>query len=281
MIVVCVTQKNAPWLAQFRVVVVVVALAVLELCCRAGSAAPFSSQAKTADPPAAGAAIEIREGLALEGLNRQRRTIIGVDPVAAQVASGSWAMPQAGDVVTLAPGQTRRWELVKAGKDGSFSRGASRGYLASTINSDSDRVMVLEASGHVMVYADNEPRAGDVYETGYVKIPVRLHKGPNALLFQASRLKARLTVPEASAFFNTADVTAPDLFANEPANTVAAVVVVNASESWRDDLVIVSTLPDGPDTYTTLPTLAPLSVRKVGFEIKGPAPDRTGRVPFT
>ena len=70
-----------------------------------------------------------------------------------------------------------------------------------------------------MVYADGEPRGGDIYSTGYVHLPVQVRKGQNALLFQVGRgrLKARLTKPKAAAFFSTADVTLPDLIAGEPA----------------------------------------------------------------
>ena len=48
-------------------------------------------------------------------------------------------------------------------------------------------------------------------ETGFLQLPVRLHKGPNVFLFQAGRdrLKARLTVPKGAAFFNSADLTMP------------------------------------------------------------------------
>jgi pimeloyl-ACP methyl ester carboxylesterase len=255
-------------------------LTALGSSCGAGSVAADDFRAKTDGPPAAGGAtatIEIREGLALAGVSRERRPVIAVDPVAAQVVAGSWSMPASGDVVTIAPGQTRRWEPVKARADGSFAPAAVRGYLAASIDSDRDRVMILEASGHTMVYADNEPRAGDVYGAGYVRVPMRVHKGRNALLFQAGRsqLKARLTAPDAPAFLSTADVTTPDLIADEPANTIAAVVVVNATPSWRDDLAIVSTFADGPEIRTAVPSLAPLSIRKAGFEIKGPAPRST------
>ena len=141
--------------------------------------------------------------------------------------------------------------------------------------------MILEASGHTMVYAAGEPRAGDVYATGYVKVPVKLSNGPNAFLFRTggSHFKARLTTPAATAIINTGDVTAPDLIANETSSSIAAIVVVNASESWRADLGIVSMVPDGPEVRTRVSSLAPLSFRKVAFEIKGPAPRSAGICP--
>ena len=156
--------------------------------------------------------------MAIAGVIRERRAAFAIDPVAAQVDAGTWAMPKSGDQVTVPQGQARSWEIVKAGADGWFSGPAiGGGYLAATVNSGADGVMMLEASGHAMVYAASEPRGGDIYETGFLQLPVRLHKGPNVLLFQTGRerLKARLTIPKAAAFFNSTDLTMPDLMAGE------------------------------------------------------------------
>jgi poly(3-hydroxybutyrate) depolymerase len=228
------------------------------------------------DPPAAPAArrvIELRGGLAISIPAPQRRAAISADPIAAQVAAGTWTMPRAGDAVTFPGGQRARWEPVKAGADGSFSA-LRDGYAAFTISSKDAAVMMLEASGHAKVYALGAPRAGDIYETGFVHLPVRLRAGPNEFLFKAGhgRLKARLTEPKASAFLNVADATTPDLIVGEPIMAEAAVVVTNATEAWRDDLTIVAKLPEGPEIRTTVPSLVPLSARKVAFAFRGAAP---------
>ena len=184
-------------------------------------------------------------------------------------------MPRSGDSVTFPGGQAKKWEPVKAGADGWFSGGALRGgYLATSFSAPEASVMMLEAAGHGMVYVDGEPRAGDLYSTGYVHLPVRVRKGQNALLFQVGRgrLKARLTKPKAAAFFSTADVTIPDLIAGEPVQSEAAVLVVNASEDSREDLVITARLAGGQETRTAVPALVPLSIRKVAFELRGTAP---------
>ncbi len=225
-------------------------------------------------PAAATTAIDVREGLAISGLSRNRRALVAIDPVAARVVAGTWTMPRAGDLVANAEGQPLRWELIQAGNDGTFSHSAPNGYLAATITMSNEGVMVLEASGNMMVYVNGEPRVGDNYATGYGQIPVWLHKGPNLFLFQtAGRIfKARLTTPKALVFLNTADLTAPDLVANQPVSTQAAIVVVNATTSSRTDLAIAATAGDGALTRVSIPVLAPLSVRKVAFEIQGTAP---------
>ena len=138
--------------------------------------------------------------------------------------------------------------------------------------------MMLEATGHAMVTVNGEPRVGDTYANGIVRVPVRLKKGQNEFLFRTGRgrFKAELTVPKATAFFNPADLTTPDLIASEPFDTLAAIVVVNATESWRDDLVITARLPNGAETDTPVPSLLPTSVRKIGFGLKGPPPQEEG-----
>jgi pimeloyl-ACP methyl ester carboxylesterase len=236
-------------------------------------AAVISDRESALDSPS-GAAIELREGLTISTA-RERRSAINVDPIAAQVMTGTWAMPRPGDSVVFSGGQARKWEAVKAGADGGFSGGALRGgYLAAAFSAVDDSVMMLEAAGHALVYAGGEPRCGDTYSNGYVQLPVRVSKGENALLFQVGRgkFKARLTKPKAAAFLSAADVTVPDLKAGESTATEAAVLVVNASGDNREDLVIVANLAGGPETRTVVPALVPLTIRKVAFEIRGMAP---------
>jgi pimeloyl-ACP methyl ester carboxylesterase len=220
------------------------------------------------------ASIELREGLAISS-TRGRRATIDVDPIAARVVAGTWVIPRSGDSLASPGGQARKWEPVKTGPDGWFSAGALRGgYLATSFYAPEATVMILEAAGHEMVYADGEPRAGDVYSTGYVHLPLRVRTGQNALLFQVGRgrLKARLTKPRASAFFSTADTTIPDLIRSESIDSEAAVLVVNATENWRESLAITARLAGGQETRTVIPAVLPLATRKVAFRLLGTAP---------
>ena len=182
---------------------------VISLSCVKTSQAAKALVGGQADDPHPTVAIELREGLAISSA-QARRSSVQVDPIAAQIVAGTWVMPRSGDSVKLPGGQAKKWEPVKAGADGWFSGAALRGgYVASSFSAAEASVMMLEASGHAMVYVDGEPRAGDLYSTGYVQLPVRVRKGQNSLLFQVGRgrLKARLTKPKAAAFFSTADMT--------------------------------------------------------------------------
>jgi pimeloyl-ACP methyl ester carboxylesterase len=224
-------------------------------------------------------AIDLREGLAIPGFGRERRAAISYDPVVARIVTDQWEMPRPGETLTLRGGEKRRWEPVRAAVDGWFAQPSLRGgYLAVTVLSANDALMVLEAVGYSMVHIAGEPRPGDIYSTGFVQLPVWLRKGSNVFLFEAGRgrLKARLAVPKAPVFLNLADTTTPDLVIGEPVVNEAAVVVVNATESWRDDLVIVARLPQGPEIRTTVPSMIPLSVRKVGFDLRGNPPRSEG-----
>src|SRR4051812_42931137 len=102
------------------------------------------------------------------------RDPVATDPVRAAFAAGTWAPPTAG---------TDGWQSV-AVKDGNVQ---AAGYTYVPLMVDADRIVILEAAGHSMVYVNGEPRVGDVYRTGYVRIPVLLKKGSNHLVFAPGR----------------------------------------------------------------------------------------------
>jgi predicted peptidase len=218
--------------------------------------------------------IELREGLAISSVHTRRENV-AFDPIAAQVIAGKWVMPQPGDSVKFPDGQTRNWEPIKSAPDGWFSGAVMRGgYVAMPFSAAEASVMMLEAAGHSLVYAGGEPRAGDPYSSGYVQLPVRVNKGQNALLFEVSRgkLKCTLTRPKATAFFSTADLTVPDIISNEAVQIEVGILVVNATEYSREDLVISARISGGEESRTDVPALVPLSVRKVAFQVRGMAP---------
>ena len=266
----------------FRNLMAKAMLAAALTCCFVTSQVAGASSMLERDDPHPAAAIELNEGLAISSV-QERRAAIQLDPIAAEVVAGTWVMPRSGDSVKPAVGQSKKWEPIKAGADGWFSGGAlNGGYLAASFTAPEAAVMMLEAAGHGMVYASGEPRAGDPYSTGYVQLPVRVRKGSNTLLFQVGRgrLKARLTKPRAAAFLSTADVTLPDLALGERAEYEASVLAVNASESSTNHLTIVARSPDGQETRTVVPALAPLSVRKVAFAFRVDVPPGSETVPI-
>ncbi len=223
------------------------------------------------------------EALVLPPVGGGGRTPVAADAVAAQIVAGKWQAPKAGDAVTLPDGATRKWEPLKAEKPGSWSgRALGGGYAYFSVTAPADAVMLLQASGHSMVYVNGEPRAGDPYQHGYVKLPVLLHKGENELLFQVGRgqLSAKLEEVKSDALFNTADVTLPTLLVGRKTQTWGGVVVVNATPRPLELLTLEAALSDAPPTMTDIPTLPPLAVRKVAFRLEGAAPKEGENTPL-
>jgi hypothetical protein len=169
-----------------------------------------------ADEPAGKDDMVLGDCLVLRPVGRSGRAPLHRDGLEAEIVAGRWAPPKAGDAATDADGAAAKWEEAKADGNGSISHKAlGGGYLYWKVEADAPTVMLLEAAGHLMVYVNGEPRAGDPYENGIVRLPVALKKGANDFLFQCGRgrLRARLTPPAKPALLDTHDLTLPDFLA--------------------------------------------------------------------
>jgi len=222
-----------------------------------------------------------RECLVIKPAGRAGRSAVHTDAIEAAIISGRWTRPVTGDAVVSPDGQTLNWTALALGTNGWFENQALRGgYAYMSIVAEQEKVLLLEASGHAMVYVNGEPRAGDTYSYGYVRLPVLLKKGTNDFLFSVARgrLKAALVAPKTEVAFDLSDPTMPDLIVSEPTKSWAAVVVINATKERRDDLVIRTVLVNGEPVITPLPTIPPLTSRKVGVRLEGkqPATDDRG-----
>ncbi|UCD74903.1 MAG: prolyl oligopeptidase family serine peptidase [Phycisphaerales bacterium] len=218
------------------------------------------------------------QALLLPRVGRYGRAPVHLDPVEAQIVAGAWMPPAEGDTVETAEGEERTWSPGEADENGWLSNRALRGgYAYWAVESDSERVMILEASGHRMVYVNGVPRGGDVYSTGWTRLPVQLKRGTNHFLFTSARgrLRAKLTEPKAPAFFSGIDHTMPDLIVGEDEPVVGAVIVLNATGRVINDLRITADSPDLPVQETTLPPIAPMTCRKVPFQFGGAVPPDT------
>lgn len=223
--------------------------------------------------------LALNEGLVIESTGRAGRNTLFTDAVEARLVRGDWHAPSAGESITLPDGRTRTWTAATADTNGWFSGPAMRGgYAFFNVTATEPRVLLFNGSGHSMAYLNGEPRAGDVYQYGYVQTPVLLHPGNNEFLLAAGRgrLQARLLPPRAPVGFNPGDSTTPDLLVGEKAHDWAAVVVVNATTNWTHALEL-SAQYAGHTTRTAVPSIPPLGVRKVGFLVNGPAPKQAGK----
>ncbi|MFQ5653199.1 MAG: prolyl oligopeptidase family serine peptidase [Planctomycetota bacterium] len=224
-----------------------------------------------ADPPPE--EILFGEWIVLTRLGSYGRAPVHIDPVEAEIVAGSWAPPAEGDIVALPGGKTATWEAAAGGEDGWLSHEALRGgYAFHGISSPSRRVMILEASGHSVAYVNGEPRGGDPYRTGFVRLPVLLREGENSFLFRCSRgsLRARLLPPAKDLALDAADGTLPDIILGEKDALLGALVVVNTLEEGVE-VALEAGRPGAPPLRSEAATIAPLTLRKVAFKIPAAA----------
>jgi pimeloyl-ACP methyl ester carboxylesterase len=227
--------------------------------------------------------ILLREGLLIQSVARSGRSAFHTDAIEAALVSGQWSAPRPGETVVLPDGTSRTWEAVVADEKGAFSGAVLRGgYACIPYVAERDEVLLLKASGHSLVYVNGEPRVGAPYRKMKTVLPVRLHAGTNDLLFQSGRgdLRVELQPPTAPVTLATHDLTLPDLIVNQENDHWGALLVVNSTTNLLTDLKIVSVAAGGTPVTTRLPSVLPLSVRKVGFRLKHSGQSDTNRIEF-
>ena len=228
--------------------------------------------------------IILREGVAIPSVGRPSRSVIRLDAVESKIVDGTWSFPAAGDELAMADGSIQKWEPVSANAENLFQGPLFRGgYVAIRVASDRDRVMVLEAAGHSLVYVNGNLHTGDPYSNGILKIPVSMRKGENEFLFLAARgqLRVKLVEPKAIAQLDRADLTLPDFIIGQPIENWAAIPVLNSSNLLLSNAVIEATLPDGSKYSTPIGTIPPMATRKSSFQIRGPVPEIEGTITVT
>ena len=219
--------------------------------------------------PAAPEEVPLRDALAIRSVGRSGRSVLHTDALEARIVAGEWQRPVAGEAVRTPAGGEQTWEAVTAGKEGWLESAAARGgYVYWPVYSSQERVMLLEAAGHNLVYVNGEIRAGDPYAYGYMHLPVLLHAGTNDLLFQCSRgrFRARLATPAQPLLIETDDATLPDLVLGETGPLWGAAVVVNCTTNS----LTVSVRAAGGKRSGQAVTVPPLGFRKAPFVFQPP-----------
>jgi len=228
--------------------------------------------------------VALTRGLVIGSLGRAGRQPIPTDAMVVRLARGEWAPPREGEAMQAASGEQRRWAPLEAGADGWFqSSSLQGGYLYIRHERSADQVVLLEASGHSIVYVNGEPRCGDPYGTGWVLLPVALKKGANDLLFQGARgrIRARLLEADTPLALDGRDVTLPDLIVGERSAVWGAVLVRNGLDRRVPNLAISAAVNGGRPRLTRLPSLAPLTTFKAGFAFDPPKLDGPGECRLT
>jgi poly(3-hydroxybutyrate) depolymerase len=225
-----------------------------------------------ARPPDVPPPLVLRDALVLPPVGNYGRSAIHTDLLESQIVAGKWRAPKSGEQITLPNGEVRTWEKASTDKGGTLrGRALAGGYVFWSVPSTAEKVMLLEAAGHAMVYVNGEPRGGDIYSHGYVTLPVQLRAGTNDFLFHVARgqLRARLLPADKSHVLHKADALLPDLIEGELSHW-GAVVVINASKEPLAKAVVEVEGPDLKALRTVVSPLPPLSVRKVPFRVGQP-----------
>ncbi len=215
--------------------------------------------------------IAITEGLVIGRTGQAGRSAVHTDAIEKLIVTGRWVTPSAGDQVELPDGESRQWEAIKTNEAAWFEDARLRGgYLFATVDVPSERIMLLEARGHSMVYVNGVPRTGDPYNYGYLKLPVKLKKGANELLFRVGRgqLYAKLTKPNKAVFFSLEDHTEPQWTSKDYSAQWGGIVVVNATEEVQEVVDIgcsMRTNPGNPASFVPFGRLEPLAVSKIAY----------------
>lgn len=264
---------------------------LLAAVCVASTSAPDRASAvdpppelPTAERPTTGGAIvadrapmpdeiAFRRFLVRPAAGQYGRLPLHRDAVEAQLVAGTWHPPVVALTAQASSGSDGDWQTVDVNQDGVLDTQKFRGgYALVTYDSPAERVMLLEASGDAAVYVNGQPRAGDPYGLGWLRLPVLVRRGENTLLFHISgdELSAKLSTPPDEVFFSDDDHTLPTVVRGETGAVCAAVPVVNASRDWLNDLEVECHGDVGEALTTSIAPIPPLSVRKIGFQIPVP-----------
>jgi hypothetical protein len=223
--------------------------------------------------------IVIRSGLALAAPLPFTRAdaVIRRDPLEAQLVAGTFATPKKGAVPFPAADvndgkPALAWTAVTASAAGVFKGGNftafAGGWVYATVDSATERVMLLEAYGHRSVFVNGDPRGGNEVSYGFVLIPVKLKAGTNEFLFSVGRspFAAKLVPPPAAAFISDRDIFAPSLVAGRDTDGPVGVAVVNASVQPLSSarIRIASDLPE-KYAWVDLHFIPALAVKKIAL----------------
>ncbi|SDL43235.1 Prolyl oligopeptidase family protein [Catalinimonas alkaloidigena] len=220
------------------------------------------------------------EGLTIGPCHHYGREALYTDQLAYLLYRNELPTPTEGQALT--PGDTLTWQAVQVDTSGAFRRGVqSNGYLYLTYEAAEAGPAILHIQGHNMVYVNGEPRAGDMYRMGWMYMPVQLKKGKNELFvrtlpYRWQSITAELRFPEKPVHLATDDPTLPSLVPGQDNRSLwGAVVVVNTTEKPLTNLSMRSRV-EGKELTTELPTVPPLTTRKVGFWLDGSAVTQEG-----
>lgn len=163
----------------------------------------------------------------------------------------------------------------------------AQGYARLLIERDFDSVVLLHGRGHSMLRVNGEPRAGDPYGHGYLKIPIYFKKGINELLVAGGRGNVTLDFLELGSTFTPTlaltsdDATLPDLVEGMPLDAPIGVIVRNATNDATpmfvpgeaNSLTIRTRIgTEGEWISSPIGAIQSMTIRKISARVQAAAP---------
>jgi len=218
--------------------------------------------------------IEIHEALAIGRVSGGGRAAVPTDAVWDQIASNTFHWPQADQTLALSNGRSGKWQKIQADKDGWFQGQAlAGGYVACNVHLPESAVMLVQAEGDTTAWVNGQTHTGDPYSYGYLSFPAKLEKGENHLLFACGRgrLRVKLLPIREPLMLDTRDQTLPDVLTSDKGELLGGIVVINTTNRASAEGAIGARVDGEKDaTVTPIPSIAPMSMRKVPVAIRVP-----------
>jgi hypothetical protein len=161
--------------------------------------------------------VQLKKGLIVTDAHQYGREAMFKDRLAFEIYNTTLATPAAGQTAfTNEKGEAKKWVEIEANKEFKFKDTLlSNGYLYLTYVSDSEKTALVNITGHSMFYLNGVPRSGDIYNSGWLDLPVTLKKGVNEFYIRSSRfsveegISAKITFPAKPILINKEDPTLP------------------------------------------------------------------------
>jgi len=215
------------------------------------------------------------KGLVIAECHQYGREALYTDQLAYQLYNKNLKKPVDGQsLYTPNTENELTWHSIVVDSTNKFKgKELANGYLYLTYESDREQTALLNVSGHSMLYFNGQPRTGDNYNDGWLYLPVQLKKGINELYIRGSRfsawggITAKLDMAFKPISINKQDPTLPNIIVGSQQQPLwGALVVINASAQPLTNLQFKTRL-EGKELITPLPTISPMTTRKVGFRI--------------
>lgn len=229
-----------------------------------------------------------KEGMVLPLELQYGREALVQDLLAYHLFNGTFTYPSADNNSFSVDKETLTWTPVQVDSTGNFAgESLSEGYLYLSYESNEEKKALINVSGHNMLFFNGQPHGGDIYKSGWLNIPVQLKKGKNDILIRCSRwarwqgIQAQLIFPTNPVAISTEDPTLPHIIiGKDNSDLTGAVVVINTSEKQLDQLVIRSKY-DAQESSMPVPSIPPMTSRKVPFKINGSKITEKGAYQYT